>query len=160
MKTAETVALLPVACGVPGGMLRRKMNAYGSPGGGFPNGSRRYVPIRRGLCGVLKDTEPGEPFCRCGAGDRLPPEKGNVVRFGRCVPPARRSVLPDRCGREPADAPFHGTSACVGAGYGQRPPFGNGKRDTAPSSAERAGNRCPVENTGCETRYFRKTIKI
>lgn len=24
MKTAETVALLPVACGVPGGMLRRK----------------------------------------------------------------------------------------------------------------------------------------
>lgn len=157
METAKTVALFPVTCG----MLRRKTERIRIAGCRL---SERKPAIcadpEEGGCGVLKDTEPGEPFCRCGAGDRLPPEKGNVVRFGRCVPPARRPVLPDRCGRESADAPFHGTSAGVGAGHGQRPPFGNGKRDTAPSSAERAGNRCPVENTGYETRYFRKTIKI
>ena len=147
-------------CGMPGACSGRKTERIRIAGRRLSERKPAICADPEGiLCGVLKDTEPGEPFCRCGAGDRLPPEKGNVVRFGRCVPPDRRSVLPDRCGREPADAPFHGTSAGVG-GDGQRPPFGNGKRDTAPSSAGRAGNRCPVENTGCETRYFRKTIKI
>ena len=83
METTETVALLPVACGVPGGMLRRKTERIRIAGRRLSERkSAIYADLAEFFYGALKGVRQNEPFDAVAAQETIYRLKREILVFG------------------------------------------------------------------------------